>query len=406
MTFITDLLASTIELESPQSFWYWSGLAVISAVVKDNVYLKRGYKDNNTYPNIYVMLHADSGLKKGPPVALAKSLVKSTNNTRIISGRSSIQAILKELGTAYTAPGGKVNTKSTAFIVASEFSSAIVNDPAAMTILTDLYDRNYNEGEFRSLLKMETFNLKDPTITLLVATNEAHFTDFVASKDVHGGFIGRMFIIAESEVHTLNPLMRELQHAPDRNKLIEYLKILSSINGQFNVEEEVIKIYEEWYFDFYKKIKQFKIKDDTGTINRFGDSVLKVSMLLALSEKPELNISADAMNESIKICEKLIGNVRQTVNNKRGYSSTVNQKALIIQELYNRTNHMITRTQLLKQYWMHFDQNEWDNNIFPTLHQAGVVRMESHGNVIIYMMPDEEVEKYKHYYEGKSKSSE
>ena len=153
MNWIQTLVDQHSELESPRNFWYWSGLAIISAVVKDQVWMDRAGA-YNLYPNIYVMLHADSGLKKGPPVALAKDLVKRVNNTRIISGRSSIQGILKELGTAYTLPGGKVVNKSVGFVAASEFSSSIVSDPFAMTILTDLYDRQYNEGDYRSLLKM------------------------------------------------------------------------------------------------------------------------------------------------------------------------------------------------------------------------------------------------------------
>src|SRR5262245_60677200 len=110
------------ELESPESFWKWSALSAISAVMKDQVWMDRGgiFK---TYPNIYVMLHADSGLKKGPPISMAKQLVTPVKNTRIITGRSSIQGILKEMGTAYSAPGGKVSTKSVVFICSSELSS-------------------------------------------------------------------------------------------------------------------------------------------------------------------------------------------------------------------------------------------------------------------------------------------
>ena len=208
MSWLDDLVNQHKELESPTPFWYWAGLCTISAVVKDNLYLDRfAYK---LYPNIYVMLHADSGLKKGPPVGLAKRLVKAVNNTKIISGRSSIQGILKELGTAETQPGGKILHKSVGFIVASEFSSSLVSDPAAMTILTDLYDRQYNEGEYKSLLKMDTFSLKDPTISLLVATNEAHFEDFIAAKDMKGGFIGRMFIIAEDKAPHLKCTRRAI----------------------------------------------------------------------------------------------------------------------------------------------------------------------------------------------------
>jgi hypothetical protein len=76
------------------------------------------------------MLYAKSGLRKGKPISLIKQLVNEVNNTRMISGRSSIQAILQEMGTAYTLPGGKVINKSDAFIVASELSSSLVDDKA------------------------------------------------------------------------------------------------------------------------------------------------------------------------------------------------------------------------------------------------------------------------------------
>src|SRR5215207_5222911 len=180
MTWLDELVNQHKELESPLSFWYWSALAAISAVMKDQVWIDRNIY--NLYPNIYVLLHAESGLKKGPPISMAKQLVKAVNNTRIISGRSSIQGILKELGTATTVPGGKMQMKSVAFICSSELSSSIVEDKVATTILTDLYDRQYNVGEWRSLLKMESFNLKDPTITMLTATNEAHSDDFFTRK--------------------------------------------------------------------------------------------------------------------------------------------------------------------------------------------------------------------------------
>src|SRR5258708_16659856 len=100
MNWLDQVLAQHKELETPLTFFYWAGLASISASVKDNIWLHQGFY--NVYPNIYVMLHAKSGLKKGPAVNMAKKIVSSVNNTRIISGRSSIQGILKEMGTAYT----------------------------------------------------------------------------------------------------------------------------------------------------------------------------------------------------------------------------------------------------------------------------------------------------------------
>lgn len=410
MNFLTELMDSTSELETPRSFWYWAGLATISAVVKDNIWLPRGQQVDSTnavynlYPNIYVMLHADSGLKKGPPVGLAKKLVKAVNNTRIISGRSSIQGMLKELGTAYTMPGGKVMSKSVAFIVASEFSSSIVEDKAAMTILTDLYDRHYNEGEWKSLLKMEQFQLKDPTVSLLVATNEAHFEDFVQQKDVHGGFIGRMFVIAERETNALNPLIKRLNRVPDEKALTNMLKTIAMLQGPFADLDKTAagEMYEEWYYKFYETVRSEKIKDDTGTIQRFGDSVLKVAMLVSLAKEPKLEIDEDSMQEAIKVCEKLIGNVRKTTLGKKGKSVTADQKAMVLHELVNRDNHMISREQLLKKYWMHMGAAVLDD-VCQDLIQAGVIRLETMGNQIMIVMPEKRAEELKRFFEGKNK---
>lgn len=427
MSWIQKVVDQHDKVESPRNFWYWSALAALSAIVKDNVWLDRGglYK---LYPNIYVMLHADSGLKKGPPVSLAKQIVRKVNNTRIISGRSSIQGILKELGQSSTTEGGKgkILKKSVGFIVASEFSSSLVSDPAAMTILTDLYDRHYNEGEYKSLLKMESFELKDPTITLLVATNDAHFEDFVAKKDIQGGFMGRTFVIAENKVQRLNSLAAPLVHAPDIEELVEYPKTLSGISGPFlplgvRVEDDCHPIkredeegeyvwftpagamFDDWYQQFYQSVREQEIKDDTGTVQRFGDSVVKVAMLLSLAETPELVIGESHMAEAIRVCEKLIGNIRRTTMGKRAMDDSATKKALIIKELIDREGNQVTRAILYKKYYLHFSNTEEFDDLMHSLEDAQMLQITNRGNQTVYVMPEETAEGMKAYLAGKDK---
>jgi hypothetical protein len=400
-------------------------MAALSAVLKDNVWLHR--QIHNLYPNIYVMFHAESGLKKGPPISMAKQLVRGVGNTRIISGRSSIQGILKELGTAQTQPGGKVNAKSCAFICSSELTSSIVEDKVATDILTDLYDRQYNIGEWRSLLKAESFNLKDPIITSLTATNEAHSTDFFGKKDIHGGYFARTFVVSESKRNRANSLLVPLNNPPKYDELIEYLKELAKLNGPFQPmaskeESDVYKtplvdratgetnyfndagvVYEQWYDNFIETSQAQDLKDDTGTLNRFGDSILKVAMLLSLSRSPELYIDADSMTEAITHCEKLIGNVRQMTYGKKGLSDASAFKSAIIHELLGRETHQISRTMLLKRMWAHYrDALELDE-IMQSFDQAGMIKTESIGNQIIYIMPDVQVQEYKRLFAGKNR---
>jgi len=382
---------------------------------------------HSLYPNIYVMFHAESGLKKGPPISMAKQLVRGVNNTRIISGRSSIQGILKELGTAQSQPGGKVNAKATAFICSSELTSSIVEDKVATDILTDLYDRQYNPGEWRSLLKMEQFTLKDPTISMLTATNDAHSTDFFGKKDIHGGYFARTFVISENKRHRSNSLLVPLKNPPKYIESIEYLKEVAKLVGPFAplgsreqddvftfpyLEEETGDIlyytqagiiYQKWYDDVLSTAQLAEMKDDTGTLNRFGDSVLKVAMLLSLARSPELYIDEVSMQTSINYCEKLVGNVREMTYGKKGLSESKGIKNLIIAELLSRPDGRISRQMLMKKMWSHYKEAHELDEIMLSFDQAGMIKTETIGNQIVFVMPPLQVQEYRKMFAGKNK---
>ena len=423
MNWIDNLIEEHKEFETPLSFWRWAGLSAISAVVKDQVWLPRYLY--NLYPNVYVMLHAESGLKKGPPVSMAGRLVSTINNTKVIQGRSSIQGILKELGTAQTVPGGRVTSQSTAFICSSELTSSIVDDPVAAKILTDLYDRQYRFGDWASLLKMESFKLNNPTITMLTATNEAMSEDFFDKSAIQGGYFARTFIIYENKRNRRNSLMIPPRMLPDYKKSSEYLRELVKLKGQFQelgslekneiyTEEYTVDgiqgyytraglIYEKWYENFCNTVDEHEIKDATGTLNRFGDSVLKVAMLFSLAKSPNLQIDEDSMAEAIGTCEKLIGNVRRATMGKQGMSDSQPVKNHIIHELLNRETHSITRTVLMKKMWMHYSTAEEFDEIMQSFEHAGMIKTNSVGNQIVYEMPEKEAKELQDYLEGKNK---
>ena len=425
MNWVNQVVDLHSELESPESFWRWSAITAISAVVKDNVWLNQ--QIFNLYPNIYTMFHADSGLKKGPPVNMAKKLVKLVNNTRVITGRGSIQGILKELGTAYTQPGGKVQQKSVAFICSSELSSSLVEDKVATKILTDLYDRIYNEGEWRSLLKMETFTLKDPTITMLTATNEAMSDDFFTKSAIQGGYFARTFIVYEKQSDRVNSLIYPLEDKISYDSVADYLKELAGLVGPFKplaitekTDEyrfkkikigkrgpreiwfnEVGVIFDDWYENFSEIKKIDENRDSTGTMNRFDASVLKVAMLLSLAQEPKLEITEEAMRSAILECEKLLGNVRRTTLGKQGISQSAILKTWIIMEMLNRDTHQISRTVLMKKVWQHYSTPEEFDNMMQSFDAAGMIVTSSIGNQIIYTMPESQVKELQVFMAGK-----
>lgn len=384
-------------------YWYWSALAATSAVIKDNVWINRAglYK---LYPNIYVMLHGKSGIKKGPPVNMAKKLAQGAGGVNIYTGRSSIQGILKDMGTTQSAPGGSLVNKSKSFICSSELTSSIVEDKVALTILTDLYDRNYNDDQWKSLLKMEHFSLRDPTITMLTATNEAHAAEFFLGKDVHGGYFARTFIIYAEKRNRVNSLMFAPEAGPAYKDFIEYLKVIGKLQGEMEMDHEAKIYYDKWYTSFIESIDEQKIDDPTGTLNRFGDSVLKVAIVTALATTPDLCLKKDHIEEAISQCEKLIGNVRKVTLGKGGSESArAESKALIMLDLAEREPHAINRDALNKKYWRRHSSKEWDE-IMQDLEAAKVIEIVHSGDGTSYRMPEEQVIKIRRHLAGKNNS--
>src|SRR5438046_2271113 len=137
-TFVEDLLVHTQGYESPTSFWRWTAYAAIAAVLRDNVWLKDG--DSKLFPNVYILLVAGSAQKKGRPVTTAEHLVSLVGNVKVISGRSSIQAILVEVGQTSTDSTGKLVKGGSAVFFAPELAAGLVQDEQSIQILTDIYD--------------------------------------------------------------------------------------------------------------------------------------------------------------------------------------------------------------------------------------------------------------------------
>jgi hypothetical protein len=270
---------------------------------------------------------------------------------------------------------------------------------------------------------METFQLKDPTITMLTATNEAMSEDFFSRSAIQGGYFARTFIIYEKEGQNVNSLIYPLHNPPNYTISSDYLKEVAKLNGPFlplasmeRTDEfkycklirgrevwfnESGTIYDDWYQSFKQMMKDQETKDETGTLNRFGDSVLKVAMLLSLCEAPQLILTPSAMLMAIDECEKLVGNVRKTTFGKHGISDSSLLKSLIIFELLGRENHKVTRTVLLKKMWMHYSGAEEFDELMQSFEASGMISTNSIGNQIIYSMNEHQAREMHKFVEGK-----
>src|SRR6187401_1168101 len=211
MSWINLLYEATDNAETPRSFVFWAGICSISAVVSPNVYLNKAGK-YHLHPNIYCLLVAKSGLGKSLPISISKKLVKMVGNTRVISGRSTIQKIIKDLSIAETdeKTGVPKFKDARGYIASGEFATSMQRDLDLFTILTDLYDTHANvDGWVNSTKTGGAEYLKAPCITLFSGASPEHFEDYIPKVNIMGGFIGRTLLIYEEKRWKIDSLTDE-----------------------------------------------------------------------------------------------------------------------------------------------------------------------------------------------------
>jgi len=385
VSFIDLVLSSTSEYEAPRRFYYWAALSAVSAVLKDNVYfdMAKAYK---LYPNIYVLLYGPSGVRKGPAIALAEKVVKRVDNTRVINGRSSIEAIIKELGTFTTRKGKDPLKDASGFVVASELSSSIISNPSAMDIMTNLYDRIWNEGEWKYKLKVgESHTLNNPTITWLSGTNEALFKDFVPEKNIHGGLIGRMFMVSETKPHRLNSLMFNPQIVPNYDDMASLLFPISQLKGEFEMDVGLREEIDKWYINFRTTIEP-QLMDETGFVPRILDFIMKNAMLIAAGRRAELLLKAEDIKEAMEVTLPLIVPTKRASQAlKKVDPSKQEQRGLVLHYIANCEGATCTRQTILKNLGLKLDHEDLDKVITLML-QMNVVSVQSLGGEVVYKL--------------------
>ena len=322
------------------------------------------------------MLLGESGLGKGFPINRADRLVSKAEVTRVIKGRSSIQAIVQELSRTRTQEGRTPITDSRGFIVNGELSTAIIQDPDSLTILTDLYDGHYNP-EWTNLLKGDgAEKLKNPYITALFGSSPAHFYDSIPQANIEGGYIGRNLIIYE-EKRSQDVDLLDDGEVKEGDKFDDYitpryvphLNKIHTTKGQLKPSDEARELFNTWR----RKWRASQTYDKTGFLNRVPDHVLKVSMCLSLSEW-EFNgeISQLHMESSIeKVTNLVYANKRTTEG--RGPDPLAASTKQVLDYLIAANDQKLTRKQLLWKGYGTFNSFTLDQ-IIDNLLEMGWIR--------------------------------
>ena len=346
--FISLYLNYTKDYESPTSFWKWSAYSIIAATLRDNAFFAQGLI--KTYPNIYVILLADSAeYRKSPPLSIAKELLTEINNTKIISGHASIQGVLETLSQRVDNLRG-----GSCILLARELAAFFVDDPKLLPMLTDIYDF---DPLFKYTLKGNQIEIKNLCSTFFGASNSEFFTDVYNSRATFGGLLRRTFIVTPDNRRDPNSLVNYEVNEYLYTKVVDALKKIAKLNGRFTMTKDAYTLYDTWYKELYYSYSKYE--DKTGLVQSIHILILKLAMIITAADLTTVIDEShlkNAMHETLS----LRGNYAKLVL-RATTSQPEKVGAIIINKLMEAEDNAVEMWKFSADHWRDFTAKEFDD---------------------------------------------
>jgi hypothetical protein len=293
--------------EAPSQFCIWSAISVVGAVLKKNVWRKRG--PYTIYPNQYIVLTAPPGIGKGESVHPVYNIARDLKLINMMSDRITAPKILERLAAGF-APTGPIPVNGNGHIVLSKDSSATLFSMELQTLLTSsdwmlpFLCECWDRGEYEYDTKTAGSSFVKGMCTSLIGACVPEYIrklnrDAVAA--VNGGFTARsIFVYAEAKSKSL-PWPSALEDSPKGRQLISDLRddllAIASLQGEMQMEESAKLEFTR----FYSGINIGDMDSDVlmHFKRRIHIHVLKLSMVFSAAESDSLIITKGNMLNAI-----------------------------------------------------------------------------------------------------------
>lgn len=356
-SWLQSYLEYTKNQESPEIFHLWVGITLISGALRRRVWLDRSYF--KLYPNIYTILVSPTGTcRKSTSVDLGIEFLRKVDGMQILSGKMTPEGFLRQLSEtpmeqaetkkkdalirevlqqltkakpnikedneskekkkteSETTTNEKKNTEKgksgegdkktiyvrncISFVHSSELrtllGSASYSESLA-TLLTDLYGCGSSQYITRTYGKV---GIDNPYITFLGASNPEWLAKGFDEDSFGGGFMGRIIFIYQSKGRRVSWPELTSEQVNIKGLLELDLQRISRLSGKFSVSRKAYDFFKEWYENFQPDFSTRM----AGYYERKHDHLLKLAMVLAISEGDELILRLQHLTLAMKLLDQ------------------------------------------------------------------------------------------------------
>lgn len=319
---IKKYLRLVAETEPPVLHHIWSMVSMMSANLGRRCWFEFGSLP--IYPNQYILLVGDPGVRKSTAMSLAKKLIKGNGAIRLAPDDTGgqrqglIMAMLQQEESVEDMLEGLTDVDEGAisnsldpedrhclYCYASEFVSFIGQSSYELvTFLTKVWDgedHNYT-------LKNSKAVLEKPLLNLLGGTTPTAIASALPMEVIGQGFLSRVVLVyAESSVKIARPKALDESGLAELRKIFNFVSL--NFRGPFKETKDAAKLLDDCYYN------QSKIEDTRFVYyqTRRHTHLIKLTMALAA-----LRGSQTIIAEDVEDAQALLSLTEQSMPNALG----------------------------------------------------------------------------------------
>jgi hypothetical protein len=361
LNFLQGYLELNSGTEIPKPFALWSGVSGISAALGRSVWIDMG--TYTIFPNFFVVLIAPSGQfrKSTGAKLIQRMLLEMRDQVNLIPEKVTPEGLIDCLGMGQDAQPGnwKPNKECVGFVFADElnfFLNRRTYDAGLNSILIKLFDCNELVDTYTRVRGSRT--LTNSCLGLLGASTADWLRSAIPEDAIGGGLTSRMIFVYTEE---LPPPVPWTTFSDKKKKLFETLtnslRRIATLEGPITLTQDARDFYEKKYIDFYYDKKLFSDKNLAGYASRRGVHLLKLSIVVAVSESPSLTIDAHHIKHALQLLEiaesymsrvlRLIATAPIGEMTEFVYNVIDRRHKVRYAELLSLTSHKLSATELL-----------------------------------------------------------
>lgn len=306
-SFMSTYMDYTQMHEAPEEFHFACGLTCLSLASHGARYLD--FEHYQVFPNLYTLLLARTAeCRKGGATGIAQGIIEE-------AGLASVDSMSEKITEAGLWLQGEDNVtiygNSTIFVFADELSVALSKHEAysgLVPFLTRFYESRRGVYTKRTV-SADKVTLINPYIVTLLGTTPTDFTALIPASASGTGFAPRLFLVYQDTPKGKITYPKAPAHL--RKKIVGDLRaIAAACNPKepkaYTLSDHARVWYDEWYT---KKNPRPEDPELDGWHGRKHTNLLKIALLLALSEADDLVLDEQYLEMGLKIITRIEGNL-------------------------------------------------------------------------------------------------